>query len=284
MKETLSACAKINLHLRILKKRPDGYHDLETLFQEIDLCDQLSFTPISDSISVHSAPETLLDEKDNLIYRAALLLKEKSKSRQGCEIRVHKNIPLGAGLGGGSSDAATTLLTLNRLWNTHLKQQDLLQLALQLGSDVPFFLSGGLALAYGRGEKLVPLQIRPKYSGVLVYPDFGVSTAWAYKNNNFVLTKSTKNTKFIDPEDIQDPSAWHSRFCNDLEPAVFRQHSALPRIHRFFVKQGAFYTRMSGSGSSIYGLFFDPAEAEAARYILQKTYTAFLFQPVYRDL
>ncbi|MBD3384853.1 4-(cytidine 5'-diphospho)-2-C-methyl-D-erythritol kinase [candidate division KSB1 bacterium] len=279
---TVPSCAKINLHLRLLRKRKDGFHDLETIFQEIDLCDQLHFDVRPGSISVNGDAQTLPSEEDNLVYKAAVLLSRKKRKLPGCRIHLDKKIPIGAGLGGGSSNAAATLKQLNNLWNLNLSQKDLSHMALQLGSDVPFFLLGGTAIAYGRGEELTRLSCRPDYTGVLVYPNFGVSTAWAYENNTFDLTKSTKNTKFIDYKDINDPALWPTIFCNDLEPAVYKRFPVLSTIHGALLKEGAFYSRMSGSGSSIFGLFFDPMVAKSAREHLCKDFTTFIFRPVYK--
>ncbi len=279
---TVPSCAKINLHLRVLRRRKDGFHDLETIFQEIDLCDQLHFDISPGSISVKGDARSLPSEENNLVYKAAVLLARHKRKPPGCCIYLDKKIPIGAGLGGGSSNAAATLKQLNSLWNLNLSQEDLSHMALQLGSDVPFFLRGGTALAYGRGEELSRVSCRLDYTGILVYPNFGVSTPWAYENNNFDLTKSTKNTKFIDYKDINDPALWSTIFCNDLEPAVYERFPVLSMIQGTLLKEGAFYSRMSGSGSSIFGLFFDPMVAKSAREHFRKDFTTYIFRPVYK--
>lgn len=281
----VSAHAKINLHLRILGKRPDGFHELETIFQEITLCDDFIFraSEHSDVRLTCSRADIPVDE-GNLVVRAAQALRSATGSQQGCHIDLIKRIPAGAGLGGGSSDAATTLWALNRLWNLNLPPQRLAQLAATLGSDVPFFLTGGIALASGRGERLTTLPPSPPYTGVLVCPPVHLSTRDVYSAGNFPLTKSRKNDTFTDVKKrIHTPERWQDHFCNDLESVVFQQHPHFQRQLEQLSDAGAFYVRMSGSGSSLYGLFETEQLAQSACDRFSGPLETHLFQPVNRS-
>ena len=180
-KVTVQAPAKVNLTLEVLGKRPDGYHEIASVMQAISLFDTLTFRP-SDEIKVLADIEAL-ETQDNLVYRAAMLLKEASRVLTGAEINLDKQIPLAAGLGGGSSDAAATLLGLDRLWSLGLGEEELKELAAQLGSDVPFFVTGGTALVEGRGERVSNVKTPPTFWLVLAFPDHRLEnkTATAYK-------------------------------------------------------------------------------------------------------
>jgi 4-diphosphocytidyl-2-C-methyl-D-erythritol kinase len=268
--------AKINLHLAITGKRTDGYHDIETIFQEIDFCDRLEFSPASE-LSISSNNSRMPRNEENLIIKAAKLL---SKDK-GCHIHVEKHIPMGAGLGGGSSNAAATLLALNELWQTGLSTEQLHGLAAQLGSDIPFFITGGTAWARGRGEIIVPLAPDPDYCGVLFMPDIHISTAWAYQNSKFFLTKRDKNLTFsIVSEMLHRPSEWKDLFFNDLEPIALKKHPLLNKIIETMYESGAFYAHMTGSGSTIFGLFFNQERARQAAMKCRDSGKTKIFRPV----
>ena len=180
-KVTVQAPAKVNLTLEVLGKRPDGYHEIASVMQTISLFDILTFSP-SDEVKVTTdVPE--LEGEDNLVYRAAMLLRDTSGVSAGAEIHLDKQIPLAAGLGGGSSDAAATLLGLDRLWSLGLGEEELKELAAQLGSDVPFFVTGGIALVGGRGERVSNVKTPPTLWLVLAFPDHRLEnkTATAYR-------------------------------------------------------------------------------------------------------
>ncbi|MBN1541056.1 4-(cytidine 5'-diphospho)-2-C-methyl-D-erythritol kinase [candidate division KSB1 bacterium] len=279
---TLSAPAKINLFLRVLHRRADGFHELETIFQEIDLADRLTLTFRPQGIELNCDQPELPVDDGNLVVRAAQALQRLCGIRAGCALNLEKCIPLSAGLGGGSSDAAVALLGLNHLWNLHLSPETLSTLAAALGSDVPFFLSGGTAYATGRGESLVPLNADPAYVGLLVYPKLRISTAWAYQAGRFSLTKSKNyfNLNFIS-NSLNDPSSWQDRFDNDLEAVVFRHHPLMAEILAEFKRAGAFYARMSGSGSTLFGLFDSEESARSAENRFDP-YDRWVFRPVYR--
>ncbi|HOT96803.1 MAG TPA: 4-(cytidine 5'-diphospho)-2-C-methyl-D-erythritol kinase [bacterium] len=276
-----SAYAKINLGLRILGRRADGYHEVETIYQQISVRDVLSIAAQPSGIVVGCTDPTLPVDGENLAGRAAALLRQHAGVAQGCNIQIQKNIPVGAGLGGGSSDAATALVALNQIWEIGWPLERLAPLAAELGSDVPFFLRGGCALGRGRGEILEPLQLPQGWWGVLVYPNLVISTHWVYENANFSLTKSLKNSKFYSLTGFADRlSEWDLHLANDLEPVVFNRYPHLKELVEGFRRAGAFYAHMSGSGSAIFGLFLDKSDALSALAGTTQGYTTFLFHPI----
>jgi 4-diphosphocytidyl-2-C-methyl-D-erythritol kinase len=277
----IKAYAKINLSLRVLARRSDGYHDLETIFQQISLYDELTFTPWSAGIAVATNQSDCPADEKNIVYKAAALLQHHTGTTQGVRIHIQKNIPMGAGLGGGSSDAAATLKTLNHLWQLHLDDAELHRLAVPLGADVAFFIHGGTALGTGKGEQLIPLTLPQDYWGVLLYPQFAISTAWVYENIKIDLTNMIKNSKFINLTDlINDLKSWQYIFVNDLEKVVFEEYPELDHLRDQLATAGAFLSRMSGSGSCIFGLFDTRARAEKAFLGVGKSYQRFLFSPI----
>lgn len=271
--------AKINIGLEVVGKRPDGFHNIETIFQQIDLCDEMEFSK-SNEICIQTNSPHCPDGPTNLAYKAAVALCDFVDQRFGANIYIDKQIPVSAGLGGGSSNAATTLVALNKVYGLELGDSELEEIALKLGSDVPFFVRGGTALGQGRGEILEPIVITKHYYGVIVVPSYGISTKWAYENSNFSLTKRNKKsnfgTFFLNSADYE---SWRSVLKNDLEPAVFSAYPELRKIKDQFYTQGAFYAQMSGSGSSLYGLFWNKNDAVNAQkhFGRKKTY---LFEPV----
>jgi 4-diphosphocytidyl-2-C-methyl-D-erythritol kinase len=273
--------AKINLALDVLGKRSDGYHEIETIFQEITLKDEIEIFSTETDITLRCEPAICPEDQRNLAFLAAQLLREKQIEKRGCHIVIHKQIPVGAGLGGGSSNAATVLKALNNEWQIGLTVQDLQALAEKIGSDAPFFITGGTAVGCGRGEKLTPVPFSIEYWGVLVCPDFSVSTQWAYQTGNFSLTKTAKSSKFFRLlKSLDDPGKWKSQLKNDLETVVFPRYPALRAIVDKFYELNAFYSSMSGSGSSIFGLFLSLEEANKAASVFGNKFKVFVFQPL----
>jgi 4-diphosphocytidyl-2-C-methyl-D-erythritol kinase len=266
------AFAKINLGLRILGKRPDGYHDVETLFLQIDLADRLFFEKTAEGRFALTCnnPDIPVDAS-NLCSRAYRLIAGAVKRQLGVRLHLEKNIPAGAGLGGGSSDAAITLIALNRLFELNLSNDTLYHLATQLGSDVAFFLSGGLCAGRGRGEILEPLAGLPKFCILLITPPVVVSTAWAYQNyNKLGLTKTQKSRKLPSSNIEQLTGQELAEICqNDLETVVFEKYEELAAIKMQLKNSGAFVSSMTGSGSAMFGLFHTQQEAESRKQLFK---------------
>lgn len=251
----LRAPAKINWFLSVLGKRADGYHDIRSLMQCVGLYDDLLFHH-ADTIKVISDADIPLE--DNLVYKAAFLIQRYTSCRKGVKIILHKNIPVSAGLGGGSSDAAYTLLGLNMLWDLGLNKRELCAIGLKIGSDVPFFLNGPSALIEGRGEKVKPLNINPSLVFLLVKPPVSVSTAWAYKNykNMKKLTKTPIDIKlFCRALEKKDFACLSSMLKNDLERVVVKKYPVVGKIKERLLEKGALISAMSGSGPTAFGVF-----------------------------
>ncbi|MBC7362266.1 MAG: 4-(cytidine 5'-diphospho)-2-C-methyl-D-erythritol kinase [Candidatus Aminicenantes bacterium] len=283
----LNSLAKINLGLEVLGLREDGYHEIITLFQTVDLRDRLVFRLRADGQIFVSGDRTDLPwDESNLIYRAALLLKNESGSPKGVEIEVNKNIPPGRGLAGGSSNAALTILVLNRLWQLNLSVERLLFLAASLGADIPYFFYGGLCLGRGKGEKLDPLPDLPQCWVLLVIPDFPVSTAMVYREldrQEEFLTSRDKASKIIQFSEAKDISLIR-HLENDLELVTFKIYPQLAEIKQEMANSGAELSMMSGSGSAVYGLFTDRSQAQQAVDRFQTRYQVFLVETVGREL
>lgn len=268
MRLTLRASGKINLDLRIGARRPDGFHDLHTIFQTIDLHDTLTVETRRGPLTLDGDAELMPLDHTNLVWRAAAALWQasgKSGDPHGVGLRVAKRVPSRAGLGGGSSDAAAALVGLHRVWRLAIPFAELMSVAATVGSDVPFFLIGGTALGLGRGEQLFPLVNWPRRHVVLVLPDFGVATADAYR---WLSDQRAANPGRWTPDPAPRPTmnlrhpepaeGWPldpAGFRNDLEAPVARRHPAIAEIRAQLAEAGAEVARMSGSGSAVFGLF-----------------------------
>jgi len=258
----VEAFAKVNRSLRVLGKRQDGFHELDTVFQTVDLTDEIRFFEGQEgcpevSLSIEGAD--LPVEESNLILRAAESLRERFGPSGGARIHLSKKIPIGGGLGGGSSNAASALRGLVALWTLPATEADLHALAVSLGSDVPFFLLGGRARGTSRGEMLTPLPDGPEEWLVLVFPPFSLSTAAVYGALSVpALTESAAHTNLrgSDPGGVPDR--------NDLEPAAESLKGELKRFRTALSDHGATSARLSGSGSTVYGVFEDEESARRA--------------------
>lgn len=264
--EKRSPC-KVNLLLNILGKRPDGFHELETVMHPVAVCDELFFSRAGKSIQLSCNVPDLPTDSGNLVYRAAAMFLERAKIKEGIQIRLEKRIPMAAGLGGGSGNAAVTLASLNELFGQPLS--NLAELAAGLGSDVPFFLQTCPALATGRGEKIQPLDPFPALKGkwfLLTYPGFGVPTAWAYKHLEPPHGKSGRAARLI--EALQGSDLKQAHFFNSLEAPVLRKYPLLQLFQEFLNANGALAALMSGSGSTTFAICADETQA---RTLEQKT-------------
>ena len=251
---TFSAPAKLNLFLHVTGRRNDGYHLLQTVFRLLDFSDQLGFNLRGDGVIKRRNPIAGVPEESDLCIRAAKLLQQKSGIKQGVEIFLTKRIPLGGGLGGGSSDAATTLLALNHLWNLNFNKNQLIELGLQLGADVPVFIFGENAFAEGVGEKLVPITLPPAWYLVLI-PPLHISTAEVFSSKE--LTRNTIPIK------IPPFSIWQGH--NDLESVVCQKYPEVV-VYLEWLKQlkNTTIAAMSGSGACVFAEFEVESAARAA--------------------
>lgn len=280
---SVRAHAKVNLDLRVFGAREDGYHELRTVFQSIELHDVLTAVERPGPFALKSRATSIPLDQSNLVWKsAAALWKALGRPGDPCDtlVTIEKNIPMEAGLGGGSADAAASLLAFARLWGgapiTLLRE-----VAAGIGSDVPFFLSGGTALGLGRGEEIYPLVDLPVHWIVIVRPAFGVSTAEAY-----TWYDDDRAAGIKEPRELQVlPVPWPSRaaqMVNDLEPPVMRRHPEIAEIKSALKAGGAVASSMSGSGSAVFGLFrtrlgatrmLKPLARGGARTLLTRTLT-----------
>jgi 4-diphosphocytidyl-2-C-methyl-D-erythritol kinase len=267
----LSPC-KVNLLLNILGRRADGFHELETLMQPVGLTDVLSFEPGSKGIQLTCSNPHLPTDQGNLVHRAATGFFQAARIEAGMGIHLEKRIPMAAGLGGGSGNAATTLLALNELFGQPLAPDALSQLAATLGSDVPFFLQSKPALATGRGERVEPLAPFAALRGVtllLIHPGFGIATPWAYRELarfpaalNGRPGRARELVSLLQSGDLRSAGA---AFYNSLEAPALDKYPILAMYQEFLREHGAAATLMSGSGSTTFALFGDLAAGEQAR-------------------
>ena len=259
------ALAKINLDLRVIGKRQDGYHELRTVFQTVSLADTLdiAFTP---GAKTEIELQGDLNTPENLVFKAAGLCLDAMAVKGKAEFRLRKRIPMGAGLGGGSSDAAAVLLALPALAGRTVPLDHLIEMASELGSDVPFFLLGGTAAGIGRGTELFPLPEVPQRAGVLVAPGVHVSTAEAYRALSTRLLTESQQSKMISFQSRIWGVGTDAFDCaaNDFESVVFEQYPPLASIKRRLLKLGAKPAMMTGSGSAVFGLFRTREEVSRA--------------------
>jgi len=264
---TLKAPAKVNYLLDVIRKRPDGYHELRMIMQRVNLCDEITINLIkTPELSVTCGKKGVPDGPGNIAWKAARTMLDLAGTGQGAKISVVKNIPVAAGLGGGSSDAATVLMGMNEILGLDLSEQQLMEIGLKLGADVPFFIFKKTALAEGVGEKLQTMPEMPKLWVLLVNPCVHVSTAWVYQN--LTLTDRPELAKL--PEffgTIQDVC---SIMSNDLETVTIPSFPVIKEIKNRLLEMGAAGAMMSGSGPTVFGLFNDQQSAETARDSLAK--------------
>ena len=251
----IAAPAKINLFLEILGKRQDGYHEIETVMQEVSLFDYIYMENYDKNVVFTCSNPKLSAGEDNLVVKAVRLLQNESKTYRGVKIHLDKRIPIGAGLGGGSSDAVATLVGLNKLWRIGYDEKQLMSLAGKLGSDTPFFVVGNTAICKGRGEIVTPYPINVSYNYIIIYPRFEVNTAMVYKNFKNSLTKNLKDVNFFMREFISgNPNKLGAILHNRLEDVVFKLYPDLEKIKKALSKFNFCGVLLSGSGSALYGL------------------------------
>lgn len=273
---SIDAHCKINLSLQILGKRPDGYHELDTVFQELTFGDTLHVAPAS-SFSFHMTGLAVDAVGENIVTRAYLLFTKTTGLTPGCKVTLEKRVPAGTGLGGGSADGAAMLKILNRIGGTGLSDDELIDMAVQLGADVPFFIRGGVQRGRGVGERLEPVELDFSHPVLLVIPPIQVSTKQAFEGLKLKLTDQRVPVTFgrlLTKDDLKQ------LFENHFEPSVFHTYPQIGAIKGDLLKQGAWFASLSGSGSTVYGVFEDRKLAEAAQFYFQRqNNTAVLTQP-----
>jgi 4-diphosphocytidyl-2-C-methyl-D-erythritol kinase len=285
---TVFSPAKINVYLRILGKRPDGYHDLETLMLPLEFGDEITFRPNKHGLSLVCDNPTLPTDDSNLALRAARRLADRYGVKQGATITLTKRTPLAAGLGGGSSNAAAVLLGLKQFWGLDTDDSVLHELAAAMGSDINFFLSGGAALCRGRGEQIEAIPCRLSATVLLVNPGFGISTKWAYEAwanaaAESRLTASTAPVSLLLRALAEDDLNGVSRcLFNSLEAPSIRKFPVLEPIKDAMRNDGASGALMSGSGATVFGLFADPKTAEKSAVRIREQFGPSMWTKVTR--
>jgi 4-diphosphocytidyl-2-C-methyl-D-erythritol kinase len=256
---TLESPAKINLGLWVGRRRPDGFHDIVSVLAPIELHDTITIRPAEAGIRVSTDSKAAPGGPTNLAYKAAEAFFFATGSKAGCRIQIRKRIPVGGGLGGGSSNAAMALLGLNRLYGSPLSGLRLRAIAIKLGSDVPFFLAGGACVARGRGEKLRRIRL-PRLDVVLCLPDIKVPTAWAYAELDKSRARRRLTSFTLSPKILgaslrrRELDRVAAQLANSFEPVVFVRHPRIARAKGLLVEHGAYAAAMSGSGSTVFGL------------------------------
>ncbi len=279
---TVNAYAKINLGLHILRKREDNYHDIETILHRINIYDSITVErKKSGEIFIHCTDPGIPTDTSNLCYKAAGLFYSTIEHEHELAITIEKNIPVGAGLGGGSSNAATVLRACNMLYGYPLDDSILTNLASRIGSDVPYFLHAGSAYATGRGETLEYFDLELPYWIVLVYPRIHIETKWAYQSYTPNRNMRNHNLKSLVQKNIMKPRSWVNTLRNDFEPIVFRTYPVVMRVKESLMKSGADFALMSGSGSSVFGLYQDETYAKEIAESLPATYDVWITPPFF---
>ena len=276
----VKAFSKINLGLEVLKKRDDGYHDIRTLFQSISLHDSIEVDLRSpNKINLDGTDRSISWGKDNLIYKAAYIMKEQAMTDKGIHIHVQKNIPAGAGLGGGSSDAAVTLLALNKIFGLNLRKDELKEFGRGLGADVPYFFEGGLCIGTERGDEISLIDDLPKLFCLLVLEGTSVSTQSVYKSFGENLTSKRKESKIIEFLTTRGLDGLE----NDLEDTVIQLHPQIENVKNLVMKTEPLLSLISGTGSVVFGLFRSEEKAITAFKKIKKVYPAVLAETMNRE-
>jgi 4-diphosphocytidyl-2-C-methyl-D-erythritol kinase len=261
------AHAKVNLYLDVLRKREDGYHDILTLFQSISLADELSIEK-AEGIWVECDMPGLPSGEMNLAYRAAKLLMDIVRLRAGVRVEIRKRIPIGAGLGGGSADAAAVLIGMNELFDLRLPMEALMDLGSEIGADVPFCIMGGTALGEGIGDRLTRLPFIGEIWFLLANPGIHISTGWAYRSLRLTEPKENANILIQRFKGANSPETVSSLLYNLFETVVFPEYPEVARLKDRVMELGALGALMSGSGSTVFGIFNSKEEAEDAQKVL----------------
>lgn len=268
------ANAKVNLSLDVVRRREDNYHDLEMIMQEIDLADKIFIKEIDvDEIRVLCNRDDIPTDETNIVYKISYTIKNRFNIDKGLEIKIDKNIPIAAGLGGGSADAAATIKGLNKLWNLNMSEQDMIDISKPLGADIPFCIIGGTAVARGIGDKLTKISGLKETMILLVNPEIGVSTKFVYQSLNLdVIEKRPDTGKLVDAIQANDLNYIANNMVNVLETVSIKEYPLIDKIKEEMIQYGAIGSLMSGSGSTVFGIFDDESAIDNAEKEFRKQY------------
>lgn len=268
----IEAMAKVNLGLDVLRKRPDGYHEVRMIMQTVDLCDDLLFERTQQGIVIETDCKGVPADERNLVYRAADLLLQKFRIKEGLRIKLKKRIPVAAGMAGGSTDAAAAFTAVNELFDLGLGKRELMELAVQIGADVPYCILGGTALAEGIGEKLTKLPDAPECTLLIAKPDIAVSTKYVYENLHAdTLIEHPDIDGMLDAIYRQNLEGVTKRLGNVLESVTVKAYPIIEEIKDWMKAHGADNALMSGSGPTVFGIYRDYGEAEKACFKLRES-------------
>ena len=269
--------AKINIGLKIVSRRKDGYHNLYTIFQELDFADFINIEKSDKGCNIKSDVDWMPINEKNICYKAYSFLKKEFDQIKGVSIKINKNIPVGSGLGGGSSNCAAVLKGLNSLYNLGLDNNNLQKIALKLGADVPFFIKGGVQLGEGIGEKLTKIKNSIPGYYLLIMPEIRIDTHWAYSQIKKKLNYGQNLSNFAGflDGDFSSPKF----FENDFERIVIPAYPEIGRIKKKILEFGALFSSLSGSGSTVYGIFNDEAIAKDAELFFRNSHNTILSKP-----
>ena len=275
----INSYAKINLCLDVGRKMPNNYHKINSVFHQIDLHDKILIKKTKqDRIAIKSNIKNI-ENKDNLAYKAASLLKNEYKIKEGIEININKRIPLQSGLGGGSSNAASTLIALNKLFNLKLNKNELIDLASKIGSDVPFFIEGKTCLVSGIGDRIKRINSNLKLYLIIIKPKIGISTKLAYNEydkhikNTQEIKKENKTKELVKALKQKNAEKVAENLHNDFETVIIKKYPIIKKMKDDLIKNSALNALMSGSGSAVFGIFKNKSEAENAFRKLGKRYS-----------
>jgi 4-diphosphocytidyl-2-C-methyl-D-erythritol kinase len=273
------AYAKINLGLYVVARRPDGYHDIETVFCRIGLADQITFSQ-APGITVTSSSLEIPSDESNICHKAARMLRDHFNCSNGVHIHIAKEVPVGAGLGGGSADAALILNELPAFWRRDLDDVVRSRIALALGSDVPYFLREGAALGRGRGERLEYFPLDIPFVVLLCNPNIHIATSWAYSRITPGSDGKPHHLPTVVTEGMRNPEILRTQLRNDFENAVFGTYPEIRELKQQMLDAGAEFALMSGSGSTVFGFFRDlPTAQRLSREFVSRGYRAFITPP-----
>ncbi|MCQ4923978.1 4-(cytidine 5'-diphospho)-2-C-methyl-D-erythritol kinase [Tissierella carlieri] len=274
MKEiVLESYGKINLGLDVLYKREDGYHEINTIMQQISLSDTLIMREIKEDIELDCNNKELPLDSTNLVYRAWKKMQEKTGINKGIQINIHKKIPIAAGLAGGSANAAAVLKGLNQLWGLNLSEEELREIGIEIGADVPYCIMGGTALAEGIGERLTKIKSFKDKDILLVNPGIGVSTTEVYGNLRLNKELRMDVEKIISSIERDDIKSVADNITNVMEEVVMEKNPIISEIKKDMVSYGALGALMSGSGPTVFGLFDDMDKLKFCKKILTEKYS-----------